>query len=53
MIALLAAQLRTLVALVGLVLLAAGFALAYLPLALIVPGGVIVALAVVGARRAG
>lgn len=47
----LSAQVRFIVAGVGLALLAGGFAMAWLPLALIIPGGLLVGLAVVGALR--
>ncbi len=49
MIPFLAAQLRFIVAACGLVLLAYGCALAWLPLAFIVPGGLLVIVAVGGA----
>ena len=45
-----AAQLRLIVAACGLGLLSWGFALAWLPLAFIVPGGLLVIVAVGGAR---
>ena len=47
--AFLAAQLRLIVAACGLALVAYGFALAWLPLAFIVPGSLLVAAPVVGA----
>lgn len=47
--ALLASEIRLLTAALGLGLLAAGFALAWMPLAFIVPGGLLVGLAVGGA----
>ncbi len=48
-LAFLAAQLRLIVAACGLALVAYGFALAWLPLAFIVPGAALVAAPVVGA----
>lgn len=48
-LAILAAQLRLIVAACGLALVAYGFALAWLPLAFIVPGVALVAAPVVGA----
>lgn len=49
MLAFLAAQLRFIVAALGLALVAYGFWLAWLPLAFIVPGGLLVIVAVGGA----
>ena len=45
----LADQVRILIAVAGLGLLAAGFAMAWMPLAFIVPGGLLLAVALLGA----